>query len=48
MFCFANPHDELDPCRRRQHVAGVIDTSEIMYGRDKYMTVGTVKWFIAV
>jgi CspA family cold shock protein len=24
-----------------------IDTSEMMEGRDKYMTVGTVKWFNA-
>jgi CspA family cold shock protein len=47
MFCFANPQVELVPCRRRQHVAGVIDTSEMMEGRDKYMTVGTVKWFNA-
>jgi CspA family cold shock protein len=24
-----------------------VDTSEVMEGRDKYMTVGTVKWFNA-
>jgi CspA family cold shock protein len=42
-----NPQVELVPCRRRHHVAGVIDTSERMEGGTTSMTVGTVKWFNA-
>ena len=43
-----NPQVELVPCRRRQRRAGVVDTSKTMEGgRDKQMTVGTVKWFNA-
>jgi CspA family cold shock protein len=40
-----NPQVELVPCRRHQIVPAMVDTSKTMEGRDKYMTVGTVKWF---
>jgi CspA family cold shock protein len=40
-----NPQVELVPCRRHQIVPGVGRYLQDHGGRDKYMTVGTVKWF---
>jgi cold shock protein len=40
-----NPQVELVPCRRRQKGSGVGRYLQDGGGRDKYMTVGTVKWF---
>jgi CspA family cold shock protein len=40
-----NPQVELVPCRRHQICAGVGRYLQDHGGRDKYMTVGTVKWF---
>jgi cold shock protein len=40
-----NPQVELVPCRRHQIVSALVDTFQDDGGRDKYMTVGTVKWF---
>jgi cold shock protein len=42
-----NPQVELVPCRRHQVWAGVGRYLQHDGGRDKYMTVGTVKWFNA-
>jgi cold shock protein len=42
-----NPQVELVPLPPSPIWPGVIDTSNTMEGRDKYMTVGTVKWFNA-
>jgi cold shock protein len=40
-----NPQVELVPCRRYQIVPGVGGYLQDDGGRDKYMTVGTVRWF---
>jgi cold shock protein len=42
-----NPQVELSPCHRRQRRAGVGRYLQDGGGRDKNMTVGTVKWFNA-
>jgi cold shock protein len=41
------PQVELAPCRRRQRRVGVGRYLQDGGGRDKYTTVGTVKWFNA-
>src|SRR5215213_6792975 len=46
-FCLATRRSSLSSCHRRQGRAGVGRYLQDGGGRDKYMTVGTVKWFNA-